>query len=82
MKTEWKRIPKDAVVKILEGDVSPYHEEHDEYDPDFVARGTVNGKYCRIGMTAAGPNGFILESKPTHYAPATTITMGDLEDDT
>jgi hypothetical protein len=82
MKTVWKTIPEGAHVTILSGDVAPYLEEITENTPDFVARGTINGEYCRIGMTASDPNGFILDPRPTHYAPANTITMGDLDDDT
>jgi len=82
MKTDWKKIPKNSKVIILEGDVSPYHEEIDEHTPDFVARGYINDEYCRIGLTeyVSGPGDCFSWTEPTHFAPAEQITMGDLEE--
>ena len=84
MKTVWKKIPENAKVTILTGDVSPYHEEIDENTPDFVVRGYINGEYCRVGLTeyVSGPGACFSWPEPTHFAPAEQITMGDLEDDT
>lgn len=82
MKTNWKIIPKDAIVTICEGtDITPYREEHFDTDPDYTSRGTVNGEECRIGFTEI-PSGdaFFRQAKATHYAPAEQIRAVDLED--
>lgn len=79
MKTDWKKIPKNSKIEILTGDVSPYFEEHDGTEPEFVVRGYVNGSFCRIGLEDRGAD-YLAELVPVKYAPAEKITMRDLEE--